>query len=160
MKTWWYNLAKREQQLVSVGTVAVLLILIYFFAWQPFASSLQQLRENISTDKALLVWMQANLEDYKQSSSQQKHMSDSNQSLLTRIEQSLEQGRMSAYSPELSQLDNNQIKINFQMIAFNDLLKWLVTLSQQTKLDVVQARITSTDEPGMVGAQLSLSSLH
>ena len=48
MKEWWMNLGLREKQSVSIGSLVVLLFILYEIIWSPISSHNDALRDEIT----------------------------------------------------------------------------------------------------------------
>ena len=58
-KKWWAGLAEREQKILMIGSLFVIIILFYGLIWSPYLNHVEELRKRIAADQTTLVYMQA-----------------------------------------------------------------------------------------------------
>ena len=157
MKTWWNNLAVREQKILLAGGILLLLILCYTVIWHPFTQSVKDLRETNANQQTLLVWMKNQLPEFQSlSKRQQASTVKDSRSLLSIVESALQTGSIAPYAAELTQGNDQKINVHFAMVPFNDLLLWLDKLNNKFNIQVGQIAIERTDSDGLITAQVML----
>jgi len=162
MKEWWQNLTDRDRKIMVVGTIVVLLLLLYQFLWTPMDDATDNLRGKVLRNQNLLSWMQASDKELKrqaplastQHPSTTSSSSASSASMLTMIKSSLDQYKLASTVSQLHQAENG-VQIHFEKIAFDDLASWLNVLNQEDHISAVHLSATALGN-GLVNAQLTL----
>lgn len=157
MKEWWLNLSFREKQSASVGGVGIVLLLIYLGIWLPLTNQVTHLRQSIHQNQALLAWMQENDNQLKKIEKNFKKTNHNNVSLLTSLQQELNQTPFSKNLVALKQADNNNVQVQLQNISFDEFIVWLTKLWQEQNITVTQLQINPNITPGMVTTEFTLS---
>ncbi|MDR3492520.1 MAG: type II secretion system protein M [Gammaproteobacteria bacterium] len=155
MNKWWVNLSEKEKQTVTLGGIIAGIFLIYQFVWSPIADSSDQLRKKILQNQTLLSYMQESDKRIQLLEAHQQDNSNEKSSVLTHVQNELSKTSFSTNVTQLQQSENNSVKFNLQKVSFDELVKWLTTLSQQ-KISIAQMTVTPTSTPGIVEAELRL----
>jgi general secretion pathway protein M len=155
MKDWWLNLNLREKQTIAWGGVAIILILLYLFAWSPLMESVTMLRNKVQRNQKLLVWMKAANEQI-QSARLVPNKKSTTGSLLSIVQNQVNSSSVAKNVTQLRQTDNDAVQLNFQNVDFDRLMKWLVAMAQEEGLLIAQMSVTPTDAPGVVNATCML----
>ncbi len=157
MKDWWINLSIKEKQTVSIGSIVVGIFLVYQFLWIPMTNSTQQLRKKVLHNQILLSWMQVSDQRIQVLENTQTIPAITKSSLLTTIQNELKKTSFASNATQLQQGENNSVKLHLQKVDFDNLMKWLTSLSQQ-KISINQMTVIASETPGMVEAELQLQS--
>jgi general secretion pathway protein M len=159
MKEWWLNLTPREQQLLSIGSVILVIALFYLFIWQPLVSSIDDLNDTIAGQQQLLAWMNSTTPQLIEARNMSKPIAQIDANLLlSTIDQSLKAKPISDKPPEINQTESNKVQVKFVTVGFDNLIAWLNDLWQNNDILVSQATITSSKSTGEVQASLILES--
>lgn len=160
MKEWWFNLSLREKQTVASGGAVVALFLLYIVIWAPLTNKVENLRQQIQSKQNLLSWMQeSDLRIQKLEKSQHAHTKPSTASLLNTVQTEINKTTMAKNLTELQQADNEAVQLRFKKVNFDDLIKWLIQLSQQHALAIQQFTTTPSTSPGLVDVELKLQAI-
>ena len=158
MKDWFANLEQREQWLVGGGGIVVLIIVLWAFVWLPLDRGQQRLESGVQ------VWQQA-LSDIRgiaaqgsqpDGDSQGRREFDS-QSPVVIVDQTL-RARGLNNSVQRRQQTPNGIRVEFEDVAFDQLVVWLGELYASSGLAVQNGNfaLRSNNEPGRVDANVTL----
>lgn len=158
MKEWWLNLSLREKQTVSLGAGVLAAILIYLILWAPLSYKVNQLRSTLQHSQQLLVWMQKTDQQIQtlQKISKKSHSFPTTASLLSLIQNQINQSPLAKNLSQLKQADNDTVQVSFQQIEFDKLISWLIQVWQQHGLILTQIAITPSGPPGIVTAEFIL----
>jgi len=156
MRNWWYSLSQREQTLVSIGTVALIVFVFYFFLWAPLSQRVTNLRTQVRSQIALAQWMRYSLTQIN------KVASDSNittqpvsaADLLSTTDSSLKTNALKQYVVNFSQTEPGKITIEFNAVPFDALSQWLTLLWQKYQIKTLQFNIAPTPTRGVVTANM------
>jgi general secretion pathway protein M len=157
MKAWWLNLGAREKQTLIIGGICIGLFFLYELTWAPLANKVDHLRNQIRTDKTLVVWMQAN-DKRIQALSQAAHNAAprTTASLLNIVQTEINKTPLAKNIAQLQQAENDAVELRLQKVDFDNLIAWLTQMSQEQELIISQALITASTTPGIVDADLRL----
>ena len=146
MKVWWQQLNQREQRLVGVMGIAVIVFIFYSAIWQPLNNSLAEATSKLARQQQLLSWVQENTALYKQAkrSGGQVKNSGSISSVANR----------SAKTYKLTitrmQPQGEDLQVWIDNTPFTQLLFWLEHLANQEGLQVKAIDLTRGDNKGEV----------
>jgi general secretion pathway protein M len=157
MKAWWLNASIREKQAVSLGAAFVTLFLVYEIVFAPLANAVDTLRQKIHSGQTLLTWMQDSDKHIQTLEKSQKTAAPkSSASLLSVIQNDVNDEPIGKNISQLQQAENDSIQIHLQKVGFDALTKWLIAICQQQGLIITQMTATPTTTPGIVDADLKL----
>lgn len=134
----WYNLQDRERRFFLIGAVIVGVVLSYFFIWSPLSNAvLKQKNQVISTINVLhyLKNTQLRIQALKQNGILIRITPQHD--LLTLIEQTALQQKLSPYLKKVEQPQFNQVILTFEQVPFDQLMQWIQMLVLQQGVRVV-----------------------
>ena len=157
MKTWWLNASLRDKQLASLGIGCVVLFLIYELTFAPLINTVDSMRQRIHTNQTLLAWMQeSNKRIQSLEKSQQPATPKSSASLLSTIQNNVNNQAIGKNIYQLQQAENDAIQVRLQKVNFDALSKWLIAVCQEQGLIITEMNVTPGAAPGIVDADLKL----
>ena len=163
MKAWqqvneyWEGLQPRERLALAVGAVALLAALIYFSLWQPLMSAREEMRQEVTQQRALLRWMSGTASEAQQlRGSGAGSAALGGQSLLSLVDQSARKAGMGGVVKRVEP-DGKQVRIWLDGASFDKLVGWLEKLERDNGVHVVNATIERTGSSGVVNARLRLA---
>lgn len=160
MKQWWQELSLREKQSVSVGSIAIAIFIIYSWIWSPLDHKITSMRTQIEQNQKLLAWMQAADKQLANSAKQIQSTSttSTSKSLLSIAQNQIKQSSLSNQSYQLRQAESDSVQLSFKQVDFDKLITWLSDASRQQTLMISQLTVAPSDTPGIVSAELQLTS--
>lgn len=155
MKDWFSSLDAREQKFVLAAAVFLIFAAIYLGVWMPLDKGEKRLSESVElwhTSLDRLIPLKGRFGD---SSGPRISPSNLNQSLVVVVDSTL---RVRQLSSTRSQPTGENIRVEFENVAFDDLILWLGDLSSQYALQVQSGSFSMTGKSneGRVNAQLTL----
>jgi len=149
MKDWYDTLEAREQIFVLVGSVFVVIALIYYLLWTPFDKSHRQLETSVQNWERSLAELQplralvtsGNLNPSTGITSGQ-------QAPIIVVSQTLQSRGLEQYRRRSQPTTSNGIRVEFDDVAFDELVLWLGDLSDNHGMHV---QAGSLSEGGAVG---------
>ena len=156
MKEWWINLGLREKQAVSIGSLFIILFILYEIIWAPLSDRNDSLRTEIQHNQKLLTWMQE-ADSHIQSTQKllEKNTSGQNSAaLLGLLQHEIDQSPFAKNLLQMNQAENNSVQLTFQKINFDAFIKWLTVLWQQHGLTVSHMTIKPNGSLGIVDANV------
>jgi len=159
MKDWFDNLDARERIFVLGGAVVVIITLLYTFIWIPFDNGHKALQSSV------LVW-ERSLADLRPLKGQQQAPGSSGQSVpgaaqqtpVVIVDQTLRARGLDRSLQRSQPTTSNGIRVEFENVAFDDLMLWLDDLSAQYAMHVASGSLSTSSQagPGRINATLTL----
>lgn len=160
MKNWYENLEAREQIIVLVGAVIVMVALIYSLVWIPVDKRHTQVANSVTNWERSLVELRP-LRSLAASSSVRDgaaSVSSSQQAPIIIVDQTLRSRGLEQYRRRSQPTTANGIRVEFENVAFDELVLWLGDLSQQHAMQVQAGSLSQASQAGTgrINASLTL----
>lgn len=159
MKDWFESLEMREQYFVAAGAVVVLLALLYAMVWAPLDKKHMQLREDVRQWQSSLADLRPlRLTAGSGIANPSTNVVSSNQTPIIIVDQTLRSRGLDRYRRRSQPTTSNGIRVEFEDVAFDELVLWLGDLSQQYAMDVQAGSFSvgAQATPGRINATLTL----
>ena len=157
MRDWLESLAPRERIFVLAGAFAVVITLLWLLIWEPLDSGHEQRTESVSTWERSLAELKR-VPDATNAGRRSPTITGClDQTPVVIVDRTL-RSRSLDRALKRSQPAGNGIRVEFENVAFDDLVLWLGDLSTQCAMEV-QAGTLSTaarSAPGRINANLTL----
>ena len=127
MINWWHGLNDRERHLVSIGAPILLFALLYWGIWTPFSNYVQEVEDQLQTQRNTLAWMQKKGGEIKALQASGGNRVDLNMTLEGVV--NLTSRQMGLTLTRLQPI-NNQLQVETADIEFDRLVNWLVTMER------------------------------
>ena len=158
MKDWFAGLEPREQLFVGVGAFVVALTVLWGLVWTPLNNSHEELRTNVANWDLSLRELQP-LKAAIQSSGgvDSSQTPDVVQTPVVVVDQTLRARGLNA-ALKRRQPTPNGIRVEFENVAFDDLVLWLGDLSNRYAMNVQAGSMSVANRagPGRINASLTL----
>lgn len=142
-----YNqLTSREQRLVMLCGVFIIIGLFYFLVWSPLTSSLDANRKAVESKQADLRWVKDNAARAMLMKGSSPSRASFNGSLTQAVNQSANRLKISI---SRMQPQGEQLRVWVDQVPFNDMLSWLSNL-ENMGLVIINLDIAQADSPGQV----------
>lgn len=156
MKDWFASLDDREQKFVVTAAVFLAFAILYLAIWMPLDKGHKQAAAGVE------IW-QSSIEKLKPlkgslAGNTATRISPSNlqQPLVVVIDSTLRNRQLNT-ALQRSQPTGDNIRVEFENVAFDELVMWLGDLSGQYALQVQSGSLSASgDVPGRINAQLTL----
>ncbi len=158
MRDWFDSLQSREQLFVGVGGVVVVLTLIWGLLWLPFDKGHKELQASVD------IWQQSISELQPLRAAIQNGanpaavaVQNSNETPVVVVDQTLRARGLNG-ALKRRQPTPNGIRVEFENIAFDDLVLWLGDLSTRYSMEVQAGSmsVAARAGPGRINASLTL----
>ncbi len=158
MRDWFDNLAQREQLFVGIGGIAVAAILLYGLIWVPFDRSHKALEQDVASWQRSLAELGPLQNQLSQQSSGRSNQAvGGNRTPVVIVDQTSRARGLDRALKRSQPTTSTGIRVEFENVAFDDLVLWLGDLSSQYGLVVQQGSFsTSQTAPGRVNSTLTL----
>jgi general secretion pathway protein M len=160
MRDWFEALEARERIFVGIGAVVVVIAIAYGLLWAPLAKK----HANLQADVALWQTSLSELRVLAASAgttpaATTPSIARSNQSPIIVVSQTLSSRGLDRYRRSSRPTTSNGIRVEFEDVSFDELMRWLGDLSQQYGMHVQASSFTpgsQGSEAGRVNANLTL----
>lgn len=159
MKDWFAGLEQREQIFVGGGAVVVFLAIIYTLVWVPLDTGHKALAEDVE------VW-QRSLAELKPLKGMQpanpngstQVSAGTNQTPVVIVDQTLRARSLDRALKRSQPTTSDGIRVEFENVAFDDLVLWLGDLSAQYGMQVSSGSMSTSSQsaPGRINATFTL----
>ena len=159
MKGWLDSLDPRERQFVLGGAVIAAISLIYGLAWAPFDKQYKELEADIVRLEWAIVDLRSIRATLKSDNSSGSVVAPQNQqSPIIIVDQTLRGRGLDRYRKRSQPSGSNGIRVEFENVAFDELVMWLGDLVEQYAMHVQNGSFSvgSQATPGRVNASLTL----
>ena len=146
LKSTFLQLSEREQRLVIISAVLVIVAIFYWGIWSPLNTSLERGQSAVNNQTELLAWVQKNANRAAQLRSSGDNNTRFSGSLPQAVNQSASRMKI-AISRMQPQGDELQVWID--QAPFNDIMSWLQSM-EKTGVSILDIDITASDLPGQV----------
>ena len=159
MKDWFNNLEAREQAFVAGGTVFVVIALAYALLWMPFDKNHRQLVDSVDSWQRSLAELGPlrSLASAAQSS-RPRNAAGGQQAPIIIVDQTLRSRGLEQYRRRSQPTTSNGVRVEFESVAFDELVLWLGDLSDEFGMQVQAGSVSVVPQagPGRVNASLTL----
>lgn len=157
MRDWYDSLQPRERVMVATAGVFIVFAIYWFAIWLPLDRSEKDLSSRIDNWQSSLVELRA-ISGRLQGGGQAAPLAGQNQSLVVIVDNTLRQKSLYSALQRSQPTNTNGIRVEFDNVAFDDLVIWLGELGGQYGLQVQTASFSqsSANNPGRVNASLTL----
>ncbi len=163
VKQKWSLLSQNEQRLIIAGGVLVLVFATYFYVWKPYTVLINNYTQRVNELRADIAWLKKIKQQIKQLETQpQQRLAAqasglSSRSLIDAIDKSIRTNQLADSLEVLKKTGDHQVFLAFKNTEFDNLIQWLINISRQLGVQVVNADIEKTDTRGLVYARLTLA---
>lgn len=159
MKDWFSQLQSREQWMVGVGAVFVVLALFYALVWQPLGANSLRLEKDIAADRITMKELRS-VQGRITAPGGSSDRGTADKALVLLISQTVGRFNLnSALQSSQPSSNNATITVRFENAAFDALVSWMADLQTQQGLNVQSGSFSKTSVSGRVNATLTLGRL-
>ena len=157
LKERFYALEVRERAALVLGAVGAVAIIFYATVWAPWQDSIARLRNQVPVKQENLAWMKQQAERVKPLLRKgQQQAPNSNQPLLTIVEQSASKARIREQIRRMAPGENDgQVKVWLTDADFDAWVIWLEMLRKQG-VEVVAAAVNRQRDKNLVSIRVTL----
>ncbi len=158
MNDWFESLQARERVFVVAAAVAIVFAVYWFALWQPLARSEANLSARIDNWQTSLQEMRPLRGRLQAGANPAAAAGGQNQSLVVIVDNTLRSRDLYSALQRSQPTNNNGIRVEFDNVAFDDLVLWLGDLDSSYGLNVQTASFSqsSSNNPGRINASLTL----
>jgi general secretion pathway protein M len=146
LKSTFLQLSNREQRLVIISAVLVLVAIFYWGIWSPLSTSLERNQTAVNNQTELLEWVQKNANRAVQLRNSGGNKATFSGSLPQAVNQSANSMKIAI---SRMQPQDDELQVWIDQAPFNDVLSWLQSL-EKTGVSILDIDIAESDLPGQV----------
>jgi general secretion pathway protein M len=159
MKDWFYDLETREQGFVAVGAVCVAVILFWAVVWLPLDRGHDTMRNSVEDWRHALTELRvlAASATTDPAAATSARLAGSDESPVVIVDQTLRERSLNS-AVKRRQPTPNGIRVEFENVAFDQLVVWLGDLNSNYGMEVQAGSMSLTNQagPGRINASLTL----
>ena len=159
MKDWFASLEQREQIFVGTGAVLVLLAVLYAFIWVPLDTGQKSMSASVSNWEQSLAELKP-LKGIQATAtvSGQAGNGGAQQTPVVIVDQTLRARGLDRSLKRSQPTTSNGIRVEFENVAFDELVLWLGDLSGQYGMHVTSGSMSANSQaaPGRINATFTL----
>jgi general secretion pathway protein M len=159
MKDWFTALQQREQIFVAGGAAFVLILIFYTFVWEPLDTGQKTLSAEVASWERSLAELKP-LKGLQQTASGSAPVvsNAAEQTPVVIVDQTLRARGLDRALKRSQPTTSNGIRVEFDNVAFDDLVLWLGDLSNQYGMQVTSGSMSTSAQsaPGRINATFTL----
>lgn len=158
MKSWFESLEERERLFVVAAGLVLAAAVFYLAVWMPLDRGQKSLASSVENWRVSLAELRALKDSVTPAGSAASRPADANQSLVVVIDNTLRSRELYASLKGSQPTATNGIRVEFENVAFDDLVLWLGDVSSRYSLQVQTGSFSaaSRDNDGRVNSTLTL----
>jgi len=159
MKDWFKALQQREQIFVAGGATAVLIAVFYTFVWEPLDSGQKTLSAGVASWERSLAELRPLKGLQQTAAGNASVVSDAaQQTPVVIVDQTLRARGLDRALKRSQPTTSDGIRVEFDNVAFDDLVLWLGDLGSQYGMQVTSGSMSTSSQsgPGRINATFTL----
>lgn len=159
MKGWFDSLEARERNFVSVGAIIVIAGLLYGLGWAPLDNKHDRLKTDVENwERSLADLRPMGTVNSSDGQNQPVAILGSQQTPIIIVDQTLTSRGLDRYLRRSQPTAGDGIRVEFENVAFDELVLWLGDLSEQYAMHVQAGSFSAGNQAssGRVNATLTL----
>ncbi|MFQ6005379.1 MAG: type II secretion system protein GspM [Woeseia sp.] len=157
MRAWFDSLQARERVFVLSAGVFLVLAVVYVGLWMPLDRGQQRLSLSVDTWKLALAELGPLKGRLQNAGARPTQVAGPNLSLVVIIDNTLRERGLYSSLQRSQPTTSNGIRVEFDNVAFDELVLWLGDLSTQFGLQVSSGRFSDArDSDGLVDSTVTL----
>lgn len=158
MKDWFNSLETRERWFILGGGVAVTLALLYAFLWTPLDQGHRNLQASVAAWERSLAELRPLRGMQQPAGNTRSQGPASRQTPVVIVDQTLRARGLDRALRRSQPTTSNGIRVEFENVAFDDLVLWLDDLGSQYAMEVASGSLSTSSQaaPGRINATLTL----
>jgi general secretion pathway protein M len=158
MRTWFTSLEERERLFVTAAAVLLAIALFYLAVWLPLDRGQKNLAASIDTWRDSLAELRVLKSSVETAGPNRNAPADVNQSLVVIVDNTLRERALYNSLQRSQPTATNGIRVEFENVAFDDLVLWLGDLSSRYGLQVQSGSFSAASQQndGRINSTLTL----
>lgn len=153
----YQQLNSNEKRALNVGTVALLLFVLYQFIYQPASNAFYRLQQQARYQIQLQHWLKQVEPLLSQPGSRHQPQAVTPSRLLTLITEQLEKAQLEQFPHQLQQTTQGTFQLSFKAVPYTVFISWLHDFTQHYQIQLEELAVSRTDQIGIVKVKLHFS---
>ena len=155
LREFWLARESREQWILGVGGVVLLVTLLYAGVWQPTARSLAELEGQVESRQELVAWLRSSAAEAR-ALREARGGSIPSGPLRDRVEFAAQEAGVDQALARVTSEGEGRLRADLEEADFRRVMIWLQGLERRQAIRPVRVRLDRTDQPGRVNGRLIL----
>lgn len=148
--------AQRQNKVLIYGGIAVAVMLLWAFVWDPLSNSRQALRQQLSEHQSTALWLEQ-IRPQVLGRAPASNRLPQDRSLLRLADETLRAAGMAAAIERIEPGDQGQVRIWLRDASFDQLAGWLVQIANQYSVFAEQLNASRAGDSGLVNVRLEIT---
>ncbi|MBS0287058.1 MAG: type II secretion system protein M [Proteobacteria bacterium] len=153
------DLSQKEKIQLLVGGVTIAFLFLFLAVWLPLHYIKSDLESEVKSQRELIMWMQQNAPLLK-SAGQPVNDTKSAQDIFSSIEATFKSQPELFNNIVITRNSETKATISFNNVPFDDLLKQLIQMKKQLKVEIDEIQVNKLEKSGLVEGRVVLLSSH
>jgi len=154
LRAWYAGLQQREQRVVTVGGVALAVLILVVGILMPLQSAVSSAVKRNETKRLDLKWMQANAPEVRASGNQLA--GDTGEAPVVLVDRVAREAGL-ANALRGTQPTGTGVRVQLEAAPFDTLVTWLATLDERYGLAIESITVDRGARPGVVNASITFT---
>jgi len=154
LRAWYAGLQQREQRVVTVGGVALAVLILVVGILMPLQSAVSSAVKRNETKRLDLKWMQANAPEVRASGNQLA--GDTGEAPVVLVDRVAREAGL-ANALRGTQPTGAGVRVQLEAAPFDTLVTWLATLDERYGLAIESITVDRAARPGVVNASITFA---
>ena len=152
LRTWFFGLQQRERRVLTVGAIAVAVLILLFGLLLPLQGAVSGLNRRNAIKREDLAWMQVHQAEI---SSTALPAARGEAPVVVVDRTARETGLTDALRATAP--NGNGVRVQLEAAAFDTMVPWLVNLDENYGLAIESITLDRTARPGLVNASITFT---
>ncbi len=158
MMEWYRALSSKDQRILSLGLLFVVVASFYTFAYEPLEAAVEQNKMKLELKRSELAELKSISREYKAlGTTPERASKNDKRSLLAIIDKSGTAVGIRSSIKRLTPEGDSKVRVRVENVAFDQLIKWLVTNSAKHSIHAELFMARQTEQVGRVNATVLLA---
>lgn len=157
-RQWWNGLEARERRTLTLGAVALAVIVFVFAIWLPAHRGAEAQAARLADRRVALAWMQQAAAEARllQAAGGGARTGLGGQSLFSFVDKSARDAGLGSAIRQVEPTEDQRVRVNLQQASFDTVVNWLATLKSRNGIEAEQLSVRRGADAGKVDVQIVL----
>ncbi len=155
IRDWYSKLQLREQRMVLVGGIVVVLLVLVGGVLLPLQAAASRAERHVDTQRQDLEWMQLNAPEVRDGASQLH--ADTGEAPVVLVDRIGRESGLGSAFRGTQPSGVTGVRVQLEAAPFDPMIQWLDTLEQRYGLSIETITVDRTGKTGIVNASVTLN---
>lgn len=157
MNAWFDDRSPREQLIIGIAGVALILVVLWLLVWEPISQKRVEYQARVEQEQQILMELQQLTAEAGTLGSGTGIVVDrENQSLLSLADSTVRAAGLAGALRRIEPDGQERVRLWLQQAQFDPMMAWLQSLARDHGIHVYTANIEAGDRAGLVVADITL----